>query len=378
MRVFQVEDAWSMDNLRIGERADPQPGAGQVRVRMKASALNYRDLLVPARGYGSRMKQLPLIMLGDGFGVVDSLGEGVTRFKPADRVCPLFFQSWVSGAPNRQRLSLSLGCELDGTMAEFMVLPEQGVVLAPAHLDDVEAASLPAAAVTAWRALITEGRSRPGDKVLVQGTGGVSLFALQFAKMLGAHVIITSSSDEKLARARAMGADETINYNTVPEWGKYAREIAGGEGVDNVVEVGGQDTMAQSLRAVRPGGTISVIGVLSGATLKVPLGQIVTRHVRLQGITVGSGDDFAEMAGGDRTAQGSSGDRPSVCFRPIAPGPRLFGERQAFRQNLHQALIRAPPHQACGKNKQMELWTGSGVKAKGGAKPETAGRSAWN
>ncbi|MGA2228597.1 MAG: NAD(P)-dependent alcohol dehydrogenase, partial [Syntrophobacteraceae bacterium] len=192
--------------------------------------------------------------------------------------------------------SLSLGCELDGTMAEFMVLPEEGVALAPAHLDDVEAASLPAAAVTAWRALVTEGRSRPGDKVLVQGTGGVSLFALQFAKMLGAHVIIISSSDEKLARARAMGADETINYNTVPEWGKYARETAGGEGVDHVVEVGGQLTMAQSLRAVRPGGTISVIGVLSGATLNVPLGQIVTRHVRLQGITVGNGDDFAQMA----------------------------------------------------------------------------------
>ncbi len=296
MRVFQVEDTWSMENLRIGARPDPQPGARQVRIRMKASALNYRDLLVPAHGYGSRMKQLPLIMLGDGVGVVDSLGEGVTRFKPGDRVCPVFFQSWMSGAPNQRRLSLSLGCELDGTMAEFMVLPEEGVALAPAHLDDVEAASLPAAAVTAWRALVTEGRSRPGDKVLVQGTGGVSLFALQFAKMLGAQVIIISSSDEKLARARAMGADETINYNTVPEWGKYARETAGGEGIDHVVEVGGQLTMAQSLRAVRPGGTISVIGVLSGATLNVPLGQIVTRHVRLQGITVGNGDDFAQMA----------------------------------------------------------------------------------
>ena len=296
MRVFQVEDGWSRDNLRIGIRPDPQPGARQVRIRMKASALNFRDLIVPVRGYGSRMQRLPLIMLGDGLGVVESLGEGVTRLKPGDRVCPLLIQSWVSGAPNEQRLALTLGCELDGTMAEFMVLPEEGVALAPAHLDDVEAAALPAAAVTAWRALVTEGRSRPGDTVLVQGTGGVSLFALQFAKMLGAHVIIISSSDEKLARARAMGADETINYNTVPEWGKYAREIAGGESVDHVVEVGGQGTMAQSLRAVRAGGTISVIGVLSGATLNVPLGQIVTRYVRLQGITVGSGDDFAQMA----------------------------------------------------------------------------------
>ena len=125
MRVFQVEDTWSMDNLRMGTRTDPQPGAGQVRIRMKASALNYRDLLVPAHGYGSRMKQLPLIMLGDGVGMVDSLGEGVSRLKPGDRVCPLFFQSWMSGAPNQQRLSQSLGCEADGTMAEFMVLPEK-------------------------------------------------------------------------------------------------------------------------------------------------------------------------------------------------------------------------------------------------------------
>lgn len=296
MRVFQVEDDWLIDNLRISTRPEPQPGAGQVRLKMKASTLNYRDLLVPSRGYGARMKRLPLIMLGDGVGVVDSVGEDVRRVNIGDRVCPLFFQSWISGEPNQKRLSLSLGCELDGTMADFMVLPEEGVALVPPHLDDVEAASLPAAAVTAWRALVTEGRTKPGDKVLVQGTGGVSLFALQFAKMLGAHIIATSSTDEKLARVRALGADETINYNSVPEWGKRAREIAGGDGVDHIVEVGGQITLPQSLRAIRPGGTISMIGVLSGGVMNVPLGQIVTRHVRLQGITVGSGDDFTEMA----------------------------------------------------------------------------------
>lgn len=296
MRVWQVENAWSMDNLRLSTRPDPKPGVGQVRIRMSASALNYRDLIIPARGYGSRQAKLPLIVLGDGCGIVDSLGEGVTRLKEGDRVCPIFIQSWPSGAPNRERLSLTLGCEIDGTMAEFMVLPEDGVAPVPEHLDDLEAACLPAAAVTAWRALVTEGKSKPGDKVLVLGTGGVSLFALQFAKMLGAHVIITSSSDEKLARARALGADQTINYLSTPQWGKYAREIAGGEGVDHVVEVGGQGTMAQSLRAVRPGGVISVIGVLAGSTLNVPLGPIVTGHVRLQGITVGSGEDFANMA----------------------------------------------------------------------------------
>jgi NADPH:quinone reductase-like Zn-dependent oxidoreductase len=219
----------------------------------------------------------------------------VTRFRVGDRACPLFFQRWLTGPPTAERMSMSLGCEQDGTMAEFMVLPEAGVAPAPAHLDDIEAATLPTAAVTAWRAIVTEGRVAPGETVLVQGTGGVSLFALQFAKLAGARVVCTSSSDEKLARARALGADETINYRTTPEWGRRAREIVGGDGVDHVVEVGGEGTLPQSLRAVRPGGTLSMIGVLAGGAMKLPLGPIVTRHVRLQGITVGSADDFAAM-----------------------------------------------------------------------------------
>ena len=295
MRVFQVENDWAMENVRVGTRPDPQPEAGQVRLKMKASAVNYRDLLVPQRGYGSRMKALPLIMLSDGVGIVESTGDGVTHLNIGDRVCPLFFQSWVNGAPNKKRLSLSLGSEIDGTMAEFMVLSENGVAPAPVHLDDMEAASLPTAAVTAWRALITEGGIASGDKVLVQGTGGVSLFALQFAKMLDAVVIVISSSDDKLARVREMGANETINYRKVPEWGKRAREIAG-EGIDHIVEVGGQGTLPQSLRAIRAGGTISLIGVLSGGTMDLPLGPVVTRHVRFQGITVGNRDDFIKMA----------------------------------------------------------------------------------
>lgn len=297
MRVFQVEHSWSLENLRVGTRPDPQPGPGQVRLKMKASALNYRDLIVPTRGYGARMKTLPLIMLSDGVGIVESVGEGVKRIKVGDRVCPLYFQSWITGGePNKKRLALSLGCELDGTMAEFMVLPEEGVAPAPAHLEDMEAAALPTAAVTAWRTLVTVGQARPGDTVVVQGTGGVSLFALQFAKMLGAFVIVTSSSDDKLTRVRSLGADETINYRKIPEWGNRAREIVGGEGVDHIVEVGGQGTLQQSLRAIRTGGTISLIGVLAGGNMDVPLGPIVTRHIRMQGITVGSGDDFAKMA----------------------------------------------------------------------------------
>ena len=296
MKVFQVQNNWTLEDVKLAERQEPKAGPGEVRLKMLASALNYRDLLVPRKGYGMRMKPLPLIMLSDGVGVVDQVGDDVESIRPGDRVCPFFLQSWQSGEPDEARLGLSLGCEMDGTMAEYMVLPANGVALAPTFLDDDMAATLPTAGVTAWRAIVTEGRVKPGDTVLVQGTGGVSLFALQFAKMAGARVICTSSSDEKLARARALGADETINYVTTPEWGKAARVLAGGCGVDQVVEVGGQGTLSQSLRAVRPGGTISMIGVLAGAKMDALLGLVVTRHVRLQGITVGSGDDFRAMS----------------------------------------------------------------------------------
>jgi NADPH:quinone reductase-like Zn-dependent oxidoreductase len=329
MRVYQVEDDWSVDNLKLANRPEPNAGPGEVRIKMLASALNYRDLLVPQRGYGSRMKPLPLIMLSDGVGCVDQVGEGVDSLKLGERVCPLFFQSWLSGEPDNARLGMSLGCEMDGTMAQYMVLPANGVALVPAHLDHNEVATLPTAGVTAWRAIVTEGRVKPGDTVLIQGTGGVSLFALQFAKMLGARVICTSSSDEKLLRARTLGADETINYLSTPEWGKTARTIADGIGVDHVVEVGGQRTLPQSLRAVRPGGTISMIGVLAGSQLDISLGLIVTRHIRLQGITVGSGDDFRTMV----RAISQQGMRPVV--------DRVYGFEQ-----LHQAL----QHLASGKH----------------------------
>lgn len=307
MRVFQVEGSWSRQNLRLAERPEPEPGPGEVRLRMRAAALNYRDLLVPEKGYGSRMKALPLIMLSDGVGVVDRLGAGVSGPAVGSRVCPLFFQSWQDGEPDDAKLAHSLGCELDGTMADYMVLPAAGVAPVPEHLSDAEAATLPTAGVTAWRALITEGRLRPGERVLVQGTGGVSLFALLFAKLAGAFVVVTSSSDEKLERARALGADATLNYRTTPEWGRPARELAGG-GLDHVVEVGGQGTLPQSLRAVRGGGTISLIGVLAGGSMDAHLGLVVTRHVRLQGITVGSRDDFRAMA----QAIGEGGLKPPV------------------------------------------------------------------
>lgn len=294
MRVFQVEGGWSRANLRLAERPEPEPGPGEVRLKMHAAALNYRDLLVPEKGYGARMKALPLIMLSDGVGTVDKLGPGVTGPAVGTRVCPLMNQSWLAGEPDDDKLALTLGSELDGTMADYMVVAAAGVVPVPEHLSDAEAATLPTAAITAWRALISEGRLRPGERVLVQGTGGVSLFALLFAKLAGAFVIVISSSDEKLERVRGLGADATLNYRETPEWGRPVRALAGG-GVDHVVEVGGQGTLPQSLRAVRGGGTISLIGVLAGGTMDARLGLIVTRHVRLQGITVGSGDDFRAM-----------------------------------------------------------------------------------
>lgn len=295
MKVFQIQDDWSIDNLTLTERPVPEPGPGQVLLQMKAASLNYRDLLVPQRGYGALTGTLPLIPISDGVGRVAAIGEGVRRVVTGDRVCPLMIQRWVGGTPTLERLSSTLGGPLDGVMAEYMVLHEQGVVKAPDPLSNREAATLPCAALTAWSAIVTDGHVKAGDTVLVQGTGGVSLFALQFAKLHGAHVIVISSSDEKLQRAIDLGADEGINYLSTPEWGKAIKRLTGADGVDLIVEVGGQRTLPQSLRAVRAGGTISLIGVLSGNHMDVSLGLIVTRKVRLQGISVGSRDGMEAM-----------------------------------------------------------------------------------
>ena len=295
MKVFQIQDNWSIDNLILTERPKPEPGPGQVLLRMQAASLNYRDLLVPQRGYGKLTGTLPLIPISDGVGEVVAMGTGVRRAVVGDRVCPLMIQSWISGPPTMERISSTLGGPLDGVMAEYMVLNEQGIVKTPEHSSNEEAATLPCAALTAWSAVVTDGRVKAGDWVLVQGTGGVSLFALQFAKLHGAYVIVISSSDEKLQRAIELGADEGLNYQSTPEWGKKVRQLAGGDGVDLIVEVGGQKTLPQSLRAIRAGGTISLIGVLSGINMDVSLGPIVTRKVRLQGISVGNRDGMEAM-----------------------------------------------------------------------------------
>jgi NADPH:quinone reductase-like Zn-dependent oxidoreductase len=295
MRVYQIQDDWGFQHLKQATRPDPRPGPGQVLLSMRAASLNYRDLLVPDRGYGSHTGELPLIPVSDGVGEVVEVGAGVTRFRVGDRVCPAFFQRWIGGPLTLERVTRSLGGPLDGVMADLMCLSEEGVVAAPAHLGDEQAATLPCAALTAWSALVTEGGIRPGERLLVQGTGGVALFAVQFGKLAGAHVTVISSSDDKIARARALGADAAINYRTTPEWAKASREITGGAGFDHVLELGGEKTLPQSLRCIRPGGTISMIGVLSGSTMAAALGLIVTRQVRLQGITVGSRDGLEAM-----------------------------------------------------------------------------------
>jgi NADPH:quinone reductase-like Zn-dependent oxidoreductase len=224
------------------------------------------------------------------------IGAGVNRVATGDRACPMFMQKWIAGEPDLARITSTLGGPIDGVMQEYIVVNEEGLAKIPEYLTDEEAATLPCAALTAWSALVTEGDVKAGDTLLVQGTGGVSLFALQFAKLLGAMVIVISSSDDKLKRVAALGADEGINYTNVPEWGKAVKKLTRGEGVDHIVEVGGEKTLPQSLRVIRPGGTISMIGVLSGVNMGVSLGLIVTRKVRLQGITVGHRDSFEAMA----------------------------------------------------------------------------------
>jgi len=292
MRAFQIEGDWGMDHLKLSQRAEPVAGPGQVLVRMKASSLNYRDLVVPDRGYGNHTGTLPLIPISDGAGVVCAIGPGVRRVAVGDRVCPTFFQGWLGGEPDLERLTQSLGGPIDGTMADIMCLSEQGVVKVPDYLSDLEAATLPCAALTAWSAL---SGIRAGDRVLVQGCGGVALFALQFARLLGAHVTVITSSEERMEKARQLGAHAVINYRATPEWAKSTRDITAGRGYDLIVELGGEKTLPQSLRCIRPGGTLAMIGILSGTSMTTPLGLIITRQVRLQGVTVGHRDGFEAM-----------------------------------------------------------------------------------
>ncbi len=294
MRAFEVQGAFGLDHLVLAERPAREPGRGEVRVALSAVSLNYRDWLMVEGRYNPR-QPLPFIPCSDGAGEVVAVGPGVTRFAIGDRVTPTFAPPWVAGEPTRERVRATLGGPLDGTLAEEIVISEEGCVAIPENLSYEEASTLPCAAVTAWNALFTEGGVEPGHIVLVQGTGGVSIFALQLARLAGALVIVTSGSDEKLARARELGAWETINYRSTPKWGAVAKELTGGRGVDVVLEVGGAGTLAQSLAAIRFGGTIALIGVLAGGAAELSIVPIFMQRVRVQGILAGDRESFEAM-----------------------------------------------------------------------------------
>lgn len=295
MRAVVVEGAFGLENLKRDERESPRPGPGQVRLEMRAASLNYRDLLMVQGRYNPR-QPLPLVPGSDGAGTVVEIGDGVQRVAVGDRVCPIFAQSWLAGEdPAPDALRSTLGGPLDGTLREQMVLDAEGVVRIPDHLTDEEAACLPCAATTAWNALVTHGGVTAGDTVLIQGTGGVSIAALQFARVLGARAIVTSSSDDKLERARALGAWQTVNYRRFVEWSIPVREFTDGRGVDLVVEVGGGRTLEQSIRSVRAGGRICMIGVVSGRTCDLDVTPVFMRQIRLQGILVGNRSQFESM-----------------------------------------------------------------------------------
>lgn len=292
MRTWQIS-AFGIDSLELVERPDRHPGPGEVQVKIRAVSFNYRDLMMVKGLYNPNM-QLPRIPCSDGAGEVTAVGDGVTEWKTGDRVAGIFMQNWIDGPPTPAKIKGALGGDIDGVLAETVVLHAAGLVRVPEHLSFAEAATLPCAAVTAWNALAAV-NLKPGSSVLVQGTGGVSIFALQFAHLAGMRVLGISSSDDKLARARALGLHAGLNYRSTPDWDRWVLDQTGGEGADLVVEVGGVGTLPRSLRAVRMGGTITQIGVLSGPGEQLPLPVILRKQVHIRGIYVGSRRDFEEM-----------------------------------------------------------------------------------
>lgn len=293
MKGFEIRE-FGIEALAETERPMPKPGPGEVLVRLHAASLNYRDLMIVKGIYNPKLNR-PMIPLSDGVGTVEETGPGVTRVRKGDRVAGCFMQTWIDGPPRHEYGASALGGAIDGVLREFAVFSQNGLVAAPGALSDEEAAALPCAGVTAWHALFEGVPAISGETVLLQGTGGVSIFALQFAKAAGLRTIITSSSDEKLARAKDLGVDETINYRITPDWEQEARRLTGGVGVDRIVEVGGSGTMPRSLRAIRTHGVISVVGVLSGGESTVSPTGILMNSVRLHGIYVGSRAMFARM-----------------------------------------------------------------------------------
>ena len=312
MRAYQITD-FGVKELTLATLPEPIVTTGTVLVRVRAVSLNYRDLLMVKGLYNPKLER-PRIPCSDGAGEVVAVGEGVTRVKIGDRVCGIFMQRWLEGSPTAEKSKEALGGDVDGMLAEYVLLHEDGVVQIPEHLSFEEAATLPCAGLTAWNALQVAGEPaapiKAGETILIQGTGGVSLFALQFGALLGAKVIGTSSSEEKLAKAKALGLSDGCNYREVPKWSKWAAEVTAGIGVDRVIEVGGAGTFMQSLQAVCVGGMVAQIGVLSGGATSDPvaLTPILHKQIRVQGIYVGSRAMFGEM----NAAISAAGMRPVI------------------------------------------------------------------
>lgn len=294
MKAYEIRE-FGIDNLALVERPTPEPAAGEVLVRFHATSLNYRDFMVVSGTYNPKMK-LPAVPFSDGAGEVVAVGDAVTRWKPGDRVMPIFVQRWFDGESNeeKRRTSLGAGAKWDGVLREFGAFGEESVVAIPEHLSFEEAATLPCAALTAWNALTVSGRLKAGESVLTLGTGGVSIFAAQLARMYGARVISTSGSDEKIAKLRDLGFDEAINYRERDDWDKAVLNLIGSRGVDHVVEVGGAGTLAKSINAVRIGGHVALIGALTGSAGFDPV-TVFMKSIRLQGIFTGSRAMFEDM-----------------------------------------------------------------------------------
>lgn len=273
----------------------PSPRRGEALVKLSATSVNFHDVIRIRGGYPDL--PLPIIPFSDGCGEVIEVGEDVTRVKPGDRVMPTFFPEWIAGPVNAWVRSTVYGDHIDGTLQSHLCTNAAALVTAPPHLDDLEAATLGCAGLTAWRSVITLGLAKPGDVVVIEGTGGVSLFALAFAKMAGAHAVVTSSSDEKLERARALGADDTINYHATPDWGGEVLRLTDGEGASHVIDIGGPDTLPQAIKAAKVGGRVSIIGARSGLEREpiFPVRTVMKKNVTLAGLSVGSRADFEAM-----------------------------------------------------------------------------------
>ena len=295
MRQYQFGVVDDEVRLVMKEVAQPTPGANEVLVRVRATSLNRRDLSILQSQYGGRNPRTGPVPLSDGAGEVIGVGPGVTRFEVGDRVAGIFFASWVDGRPSARTNASARGGAIDGMLSEMIVGHEDGLVEIPEHLSFIEAATLPCAGVTAWNVLFKHGGLVEDDFVLLEGTGGVSIFGLQFSVAAGARPIITSSSDEKLVHAREMGAYGTVNYRTNTEWQDEVRAITGNAGVTQVLEVGGRDTLPKAIRALGYGGHIAIIGGLSGFANAMPIGSFIGRSVKVTGIYVGSRADFEAM-----------------------------------------------------------------------------------